>query len=222
MGVSYHRSVIVEDAVSGVQAGQKGNFGLVIGVAREENSRELLLNGADVVVEDLEETGIDRINEWFEKGLQDDQWSITYHSYDPKKGTHPRSIAGRREWLFRYPRRHGRKLIPMQSTIPAPTSPDCYNRLASKVGDRMVENEDFVNAPNWLPVNFKIDGEDWFDFNKAEFSEFRKHLDFRTGVFTRAIVVKDKTGTGNQGGFKTHGQYCRSAPGFASVRNYAP
>jgi beta-phosphoglucomutase family hydrolase len=40
--VAYHRSVVVEDAVSGVQAGRKGNFGLVLGVAREENTRELL------------------------------------------------------------------------------------------------------------------------------------------------------------------------------------
>ena len=37
LGVKHHRAVVVEDAVSGVQAGRKGNFGLVIGVARENN-----------------------------------------------------------------------------------------------------------------------------------------------------------------------------------------
>ncbi len=193
MGVSYHRSVIVEDAVSGVQAGQKGNFGLVIGVAREENSRELLLNGADVVVEDLEETGIDRINEWFEKGLQDDQWSITYHSYDPKKERTREALLAVGNGYF------GTRGAMEETDSNAINNPGTYiaglyNRLASKVGDRMVENEDFVNVPNWLPVNFKIDGGDWFDFNKAEFSEFRKHLDFKTGVFSRTIVVKDKQG----------------------------
>lgn len=46
-------AIIVEDAVSGVQAGKKGNFGLVIGLARENNSEELLENGADAVFEDL-------------------------------------------------------------------------------------------------------------------------------------------------------------------------
>ena len=34
-----------------------------------------------------------------------------------------------------------------------------FNRLVSKVGDREdIENEDFVNASNWLPVTFRIDG----------------------------------------------------------------
>jgi len=63
LGVKHHRTVVVEDAVSGVQAGRKGNFGLVIGVARENNARELKINGADFVVEDLSETSVDDINE---------------------------------------------------------------------------------------------------------------------------------------------------------------
>ncbi|MGG9972057.1 HAD family hydrolase [Ferruginibacter sp. SUN002] len=62
LGVEYSRAVVVEDAVSGVQAGAKGNFGLVIGVAREENEHELKSNGADVVVEDLSQLSIDEIN----------------------------------------------------------------------------------------------------------------------------------------------------------------
>ena len=64
LGVKYDRAVVVEDAVSGVQAGAKGKFGLIIGVAREENEHELKSNGADVVVEDLEEITIDDINKF--------------------------------------------------------------------------------------------------------------------------------------------------------------
>ena len=55
LGVSPENSIVVEDAVSGVQAGSKGNFGLTLGIAREDNVEELRKNGADVVVEDLEE-----------------------------------------------------------------------------------------------------------------------------------------------------------------------
>jgi alpha,alpha-trehalase len=46
------RCVIVEDAVSGVQAGSKGGFGLVIGVNRGEQEKVLKEAGADLVVED--------------------------------------------------------------------------------------------------------------------------------------------------------------------------
>jgi beta-phosphoglucomutase-like phosphatase (HAD superfamily) len=55
---------VIEDAVSGVQAGAKGKFGLVIGIARENNAHELKANGADVVVADLAETNPEKINAW--------------------------------------------------------------------------------------------------------------------------------------------------------------
>ena len=46
---------MIEDAISGVQAGSNGNFGLVIGVARKDNAEELRHNGAQLVVNDLGE-----------------------------------------------------------------------------------------------------------------------------------------------------------------------
>jgi beta-phosphoglucomutase-like phosphatase (HAD superfamily) len=48
-------AVVVEDAISGVQAGARGGFGLVIGVDRKGNAEELRANGAHVVVNDLAE-----------------------------------------------------------------------------------------------------------------------------------------------------------------------
>ena len=47
------RTVVVEDAISGVQAGQSGSFGLVVGVGEGAQAQELLDNGADIVVADL-------------------------------------------------------------------------------------------------------------------------------------------------------------------------
>jgi alpha,alpha-trehalase len=55
LGVAAERAVVVEDAISGVQAGQSGGFGLVIGVDRTGDAAALKENGADVVVSDLGE-----------------------------------------------------------------------------------------------------------------------------------------------------------------------
>ena len=49
------RAVVIEDALSGVEAGSDGNFGLVIGVARKGNADELRRHGAHLVVNDLGE-----------------------------------------------------------------------------------------------------------------------------------------------------------------------
>jgi beta-phosphoglucomutase family hydrolase/RpiB/LacA/LacB family sugar-phosphate isomerase len=60
LGVLPTRAVVIEDAISGVQAGAAGGFGLVIGLARNGNVDELRANGADIVVKDLAEllTGV--------------------------------------------------------------------------------------------------------------------------------------------------------------------
>jgi beta-phosphoglucomutase family hydrolase len=55
LGVEPARTIVVEDAISGVQAGSNGNFGLVIGVARKGNAEELKQHGAHLVVGDLDE-----------------------------------------------------------------------------------------------------------------------------------------------------------------------
>jgi beta-phosphoglucomutase family hydrolase len=55
LGVDAKRTVVVEDAISGVQAGRGGGFGLVIGIARHDEPGVLREQGADLVVSDLGE-----------------------------------------------------------------------------------------------------------------------------------------------------------------------
>jgi beta-phosphoglucomutase family hydrolase len=55
LGVEPSRAIVIEDAISGVEAGSAGGFGLVIGVARRGNAEELRRHGAHLVVNDLGE-----------------------------------------------------------------------------------------------------------------------------------------------------------------------
>lgn len=55
LGVAAARAVVVEDALSGVEAGRAGGFGLVVGVDRGAGDAALRGAGADVVVRDLGE-----------------------------------------------------------------------------------------------------------------------------------------------------------------------
>lgn len=56
LGAPPSRTVVVEDAVSGVLAGRSGTFGYVLGVDRGGNRDALYAAGADEVVDDLAET----------------------------------------------------------------------------------------------------------------------------------------------------------------------
>ncbi|MBU0765292.1 MAG: beta-phosphoglucomutase family hydrolase [Bacteroidetes bacterium] len=193
LSVSYDRAVIVEDAVSGVVAGAAGNFGLIIGVAREDNKAELKAKGADIVVNDLAEITLETIDNWFRYGLEENGWSISYHDYDPEKersretlltvgngyfgtrGAMEESVAGK----FNYPGTYIAGL---------------YNKLPSEVGGKTIYNEDFVNCPNWLPVSFRVEQDEWLDINNVEILHIERKLDFKRGVLLREMIVRDSKG----------------------------
>ena len=196
LGVEYHRSVVVEDAVSGVQAGANGNFGLVIGVAREENVQELQSNGADIVVTDLGEINIESINNWFEEGIDKDNWSLHYHNYDQDKERSREALLTVGNGYF------GTRGAMEESSANKVNYPGTYihglfNRLSSKVGNRDIENEDFVNIPNWLPISFSLDGTDKFEFEPSPSStikEVHRNINFKTGELYREMIVEDDKG----------------------------
>lgn len=194
LGASYDRSVVIEDANSGVQAGYRGNFGLVIGVAREDNQLELQLNGADIVVEDLLEIDLDRLKHWFTTGIQQNQWSITYREFDPQTEGTQEALCTVGNGFFGT--RGALEEIGAREDVHYPGTyiAGVYNELESRIVGRSVVNEDFVNCPNWLPVTFKINTGDWFDPTQVEILEFKRQLNFKTGVLTRSMVVRDREG----------------------------
>jgi beta-phosphoglucomutase family hydrolase len=55
LDISATDCAVFEDAVSGVEAGRDGGFGLVVGVDRGGDREELLASGATIVVDDLSE-----------------------------------------------------------------------------------------------------------------------------------------------------------------------
>jgi len=59
------RAMVVEDAISGVQAGKAGGFGLVLGIDRNGDADSLRKNGADWVLEDFREISAGKVREYF-------------------------------------------------------------------------------------------------------------------------------------------------------------
>jgi len=58
IGATPDRTAVVEDAISGVEAGRRGEFALVIGLDRLDQADALAASGADVVVPDLADVTI--------------------------------------------------------------------------------------------------------------------------------------------------------------------
>jgi len=181
LGAEPGRSVVVEDAVAGVEAGRAGGFGCVIGVDRSGNALALRKAGADVVVSDLAQ--VEAATE------PASEWSLSFDGFEPAR-------EGVREALCTL----GNGYFATRAAAPwaradgvhyPGTYLACgYNRLQSEVAGRVVENEDLVNFPNWLALEFRIAGGDWFDERTARILSYRQELDLRRGLLARSVTFE--------------------------------
>ena len=62
-----------------------------------------------------------------------------------------------------------------------------YNRLTTEIAGRKIENEDLVNMPNWLVLEFRIGDGKWFRPRDAEMLAYTQELDLRRGVLARTM-----------------------------------
>ncbi|TCS39294.1 kojibiose phosphorylase [Paucimonas lemoignei] len=76
------KAVVFEDAVAGVAAGRRGDFGLVVGVDRGGNADALKRGGADIVVTDLCELDMARLGQAFAQRRQEVAWGIEQQGFE--------------------------------------------------------------------------------------------------------------------------------------------
>jgi beta-phosphoglucomutase family hydrolase len=179
------RTVVMEDAIAGVQAGRAGGFGLVIGVDRIGQSQALRAAGAHEVVTNLGQVQV----------MQEppSAWSLVYEEFDAPR-------EGMREALCAL----GNGYFTVRGAAPWASADDVhypgtylaggYNRLRTSIAGRVVENEDLVNFPNALALDFRIGDGDRFDLRAVRILSYRQELDLLNGVLLRTVRFEDGRG----------------------------
>ena len=191
LGTEPRRTIVLEDAIAGVEAARAGGFGLVIGVDRVGDGGELCKHGADIAVQSLGEIELSRIQP--KAAMPMIGWELVYDDYDPR-------LEGVRETLTTlgngYFATRGATLEAVADGISYPGTyvAGCYNRLATEIEGRWYEHEDLVNLPNWLHISFRHCGEDWQRIGSIEILSYRRVLDLRAGVLSRDLRVRDDAG----------------------------
>jgi len=198
LGVTPNRAVVVEDAASGVQAGQNGHFGLVIGVARSNNVGLLRDHGADVVVHDLAEVrvsgqGKSRGTAWSDLEVTNRNWVLTYDDFVAASEGEREAICAVGNGYF-CTRAAAPEAVADGVHYPATYLSGGYNRIRITEGGSGFEQEELVNMPNWLFFTFKIEDGEWFDLSKVEILNYQQQLDLRCGVVRRSVKFRDSQG----------------------------
>ena len=72
-----------------------------------------------------------------------------------------------------------------------------YDVVTSPADGVPAPDEEMVNAPNWLQVQFRPDGGAWFRLDALDASDlldFRQELDVRHGILSRGVTFRDDAG----------------------------
>src|SRR5512133_1859200 len=170
-------ALVVEDAASGVRAAKAGGMA-ALGVARLGDRDLLVAAGADLVVPSLDDVALTALVEGgfdpARQGLREALCAVG-NGYFVTRGALPEAGAGE----VHYPGTYVAGL---------------YNRARTEIAGRTVENEDLVNVPNWLPLQFRVADGPWFDVQQADVLDHRLELDLRQGTLTRYLRWQDADG----------------------------
>ncbi|MDP3981072.1 MAG: beta-phosphoglucomutase family hydrolase [Chlamydiota bacterium] len=193
LNLSPHECLVVEDAISGVQAAKDGNFGLVIGVARKGNKQDLLANGADIAVDDLNELHFDDILRWFDQGLENDAWHLKYHAFEAGKERLRESLTTVGNGYFATRgAMETEKATPTH--YPGTYIAGVYNTLPSVVYGKTIYNNDLVNCPNWLYMELSIGQSEPIRPLEMEILDYRHDLDMKNALLHRSMTFRDSEG----------------------------
>jgi len=123
----------------------------------------------------------------------EDAWRLTYPGYDPGQEPLREALCTLGNGVFAT-RGAAPECTADRFHYPGTYVAGVYDRAVSRVAGREVENEDLVNAPNWLPLTFRIDDGPWFAIDAVELLAYRQVLDLRHGLLERGLRFADAAG----------------------------
>ncbi len=120
-------------------------------------------------------------------------WTLQYTQFNPEEQKLREALCTLGNGYFAT-RGAGEETVADDVHYPGTYIAGGFNRMKTEISGRMVENEDLVNFPNWLPLNFRPENGEWFDLQKVEIQSFCQKLHLREGFLEREVKFKDKQG----------------------------
>ncbi|MDP8212801.1 MAG: glycosyl hydrolase family 65 protein [Candidatus Zapsychrus exili] len=120
-------------------------------------------------------------------------WKLTYNKFNPEEESLREALCTLGNGYF------GTRGAASESQAgklhyPGTYIAGVYNTLPTDVSGRTIYNEDFVNCPNWLFLNYRVDGGSWFDRSKTKILTWKVELNTRKGMLSRRIRWQDEKG----------------------------
>ncbi|TVQ41129.1 MAG: beta-phosphoglucomutase family hydrolase [Spirochaetaceae bacterium] len=191
LGVAPYDCMMVEDACVGVQAGGKGNFGLVLGVARTVDAQLLLAHGADLVIEDMAQFSLADLDQWFTQGITQASWNLSYHGFAPTEERLREALTTVGNGYFGTRGAFVGEAINDDIHYPGTYVSGLFNQLKTEVHGKSIQNNDFVNCPNWLAIQLRVENGEELKPLTTRVQQWHHFLDMRQAVTVHEATFCD-------------------------------
>jgi alpha,alpha-trehalose phosphorylase len=209
LGVAPGRTIVVEDALAGVEAGRTGGFGLVVGVDRAGHAVDLAAHGADIVVADLGELLATPRQRLHRAGPRDhrlmaaarrimattvdhptDPWRLVVRGYDPASIAQTESLFALANGFLgiRGAFEEGEPFFRPATLLNGfhETWPIIHPETAHGFA---TTGQTIVPVPDGTTIRLFVD-DDPVDCQTTEVREFERSLDMRRGTLDRSVVFQ--------------------------------
>ncbi len=126
----------------------------------------------------------------FQQISENNTWQIEYNGYTGGKKERSRESLLTVANGFMGVRGALEETKASDDNYPATYVAGMYNKVATKIADKDVFNEDFVNTQVLTNITFSIDGINWFNPNDSNDFELVRTLNLRNGLMSRKMSVK--------------------------------
>jgi len=117
-------------------------------------------------------------------------WKLTYHNYDKSEELKREALCTLGNGYFAS-RGAAEESFASQFHYPGTYLAGGFDRQKTRIAGETIENEDFVNWPNWLVLSFKPETGHWLDLDKVKIGEYTQTLHLDEGVLERRMVFED-------------------------------
>jgi len=168
-------------------------MGYLIGCGRDD--KIFYEQCADTCITNLLDLEIDEVSHWFSHKLNEESWRLTYRYYNENEEKLRETMTTIGNGFVG----HRGALSFMKANedehYPATYVAGLFNKVGTKIANKVIDNNDFVNIPNAFLVRFKFaQDDDFWTLNALKIKGYQHTLDMKTGEVFRYMLLEHDDG----------------------------
>ncbi|NBC58223.1 MAG: beta-phosphoglucomutase [Bacteroidetes bacterium] len=191
--ISPEEAAFISDDPKNIKYFRKLGVAYCLGIG--DNPKDFYHNYADDVLDHISKVKLKDINKWIENHLEYEKWCLVYKHFDKEEEKLRETLTTVGNGFVGHRNAISFMKADNDTHYPGTYVAGLFNKVPTKIADREIFNNDFVNIPNAFLIEFKFDddSENWHSKN-LKLINYEHRLNMKTGEATRTMILEHQDG----------------------------